>query len=363
MKKYLSACLAVLAVFTFAGCSSGVSQEEYDKVVAEKETTVSNYEKLENEYKQLVEKTKGTEALALAQSALKEINEKLICVETVSDSSKILYVPMDQTVIGNNMEIASKVGNRLSELVLENAKFDYDCLIFEFLHPQSDIPVNTVVINCHTKKVETYAWGESVASNTTNAKKQPDKKKTLVENFNEQAVIEQLEVVEYGYSDDFCNYAFLAIKNNSEFNLKISASAKFYNESGALIGAKNSSKSAFESGTETLLIFMPDEEYSKMEYELSVSEEKWYECVVSNLTYQSTPAENKEIVSVTNNGDEVAEFVEGYALFFMGDTLVSHSSRYFVDDDDELKSGKTITKELDCYENYDSVKFYFTGRG
>ena len=49
-------------------------------------------------------------------------------------------------------------------------------------------------------------------------------------------------------------------------------------------------------------------------------------------------------------------------LFFSGDKVVGFDSTYFVDDDSELKPGKTITKELHCYEEYDSVKIYFTGR-
>ena len=185
--------------------------------------------------------------------------------------------------------------------------------------------------------------------------------KVATSKFDEATVLSQLEVTEYSYKNIW-RYAFLVIKNNSEFNIEVSVAVKFYDKDGELVGAKDKSEVAFERGSEIVMYFMLDEAYDKIEYELSASKEDWYECVVSDLTYESTTAKKKEIVSVTNNGTEAAEFVEGYALFFKGDKVVGFSHTYFTDDDSELKPGKTITKELDCYEKYDSVKFFFTGR-
>ena len=180
--------------------------------------------------------------------------------------------------------------------------------------------------------------------------------------FDEEKVLSQLEVSEYSYKNDYFRFHFITIKNNSDFDLEISANVKYYNNENALVGAKSQSQVAFGKGTETVLAFMPDEEYSSTVYELSVSEEEWFECAVTDLTYESVPAQKKEIVSITNNGTQPADFVEVYALFFNGDVLVDHSRGYFTDDDNEIKPGKTITEELDCQEVYDSVKFYITAR-
>lgn len=179
--------------------------------------------------------------------------------------------------------------------------------------------------------------------------------------FEESTVISQLKVTEYTYSSKYSEYAFLTIKNNSDFNLDISVSVKFYNGE-ELVGAKSASQEAFDRGNEIVLYFMLDEKYTGMEYEISASEEELYECVVSDLSYEATAAKNKEIVSVTNNGEYAAEFVECHALFFKSGEVVWHDSTYFVDNDNELKAGKTATKELTCYEEYDDVKFFFTGR-
>lgn len=180
--------------------------------------------------------------------------------------------------------------------------------------------------------------------------------------FDEEIVLSQLKVTEHKFFGKYSTAYFMAVDNNSEFNLEISVSAKFYNAANELIGAKDMSEDAFEKGTSTLISFYLDEEYSYVEYEISVAEEDYYKCVVSDLSYESVAAKDKEILSVTNNGEYAAEFVEVYALFFMGDNVVGCTSNYFTDDDSEIKPGKTITKEMDCYEEYDSVQFFFTGR-
>lgn len=180
--------------------------------------------------------------------------------------------------------------------------------------------------------------------------------------FNAEEVLSSLNITEHSYSSSYWHYGFLVIENTSNFNIKITADVKFYNKDNQLIGAESSSQEAFEKGSKIVLYFMPDEKFARMEYELSVKEEKYYDCVISDLSYESVSAKEKEIVSVTNNGSEPAEFVEGYALFFKGDQVVDFDSTYFTDDDSELKPGKTITKELRCYEDYDSVQFFLTGR-
>lgn len=185
---------------------------------------------------------------------------------------------------------------------------------------------------------------------------------TSKEEFDSESVLKQLKITEYHFKNDYWNFACLEIKNDSPYNLNISANVNFYDEDKNLIGAKDDEQGAVESGYSTILYFMPDEDYSDMEYELNVSEEEYFECVQSNLSYKATEAEDKVIVSVTNNGDKAAEFVKAYVLFFKGDSPVGFSSNYVMDDDDELKPGKTISQEMDCYEEFDSYKVFLSGR-
>lgn len=181
--------------------------------------------------------------------------------------------------------------------------------------------------------------------------------------FDEETVIAQLEVTSYQYVSSIKTpWLFIVIKNNSDFDLDISIDLKTYDTQGNINGAKSKSQEAFENNTETIIAFMLDEKPASFDYEISAEEEDWYECVVSDLSFETISAKDKEIVSVTNNADKAAEFVECTILFFMGDEVVDYERTYVVDDDSEIKPGKTITKELKSYEDYDSFKIYFAGR-
>lgn len=196
---------------------------------------------------------------------------------------------------------------------------------------------------------------EPQTNKETEKKEEPPKEDSI-------PIVEQLEVEKYSYKSDWFNYFFMAIKNNSSLNADISVEVNFYDSDGKLVGAKSGSQEAIESGHSVLLYFMPDEDYSSVEYELTAKEETWYECVQSDLTYEATEAKNKIILSVTNNGESAAEFVEASVLFFKGDEVVGFSQNYTTDDDSELKPGKTINKEMDCYDEFDSYKVFLTGR-
>lgn len=180
--------------------------------------------------------------------------------------------------------------------------------------------------------------------------------------FDESKVLSQLQVTTYTMDTLFSHYAFVEVTNNSEYDLKISVDLKYYNAAGNLVGADSRSENAIQSGTSVLFYTMPDEDFASIEYELSASEEDFYECVVNNLSYTSVTASNKEIVTITNNGTKPAKFVECYMLFFNGNQVVGFDHNYFTDEDSEIKPGQSITKELDCYESYDSYIIYFTGR-
>jgi hypothetical protein len=181
--------------------------------------------------------------------------------------------------------------------------------------------------------------------------------------FDAKSIAENLVVHQYSYSSTWSTYVFHVIENTSEFTLEIAGSIKTYDSSGNLIGAKSSSQEAVGAGQRTILWYMLDEDFSNSEYEISVSEEKFFKPVTQNLTYTSSRATDKEIITVTNNGDIAAQFVEVHVLFFNENTLVNHARTYFTDNDFEIKPGKSITEELRCRNTYDSIVVVFTGRG
>ena len=101
----------------------------------------------------------------------------------------------------------------------------------------------------------------------------------------------------------------------------------------------------------------------KVEYKLQYSLESTYSPVIKNLDIQQTLNDKNVVVSVTNNGSNAAEFVEAHALFFdAGNKVIATDSTYVDDDDNEIKPGATISKQLDARNGYDHVEVYFTGR-
>lgn len=185
----------------------------------------------------------------------------------------------------------------------------------------------------------------------------------LEKTFNEEEILSKLEVVQYNY-ENILDYTFLVlvVKNTSDFNLELGIDLTLKDASGKIIGAKSASKNAIESGYEVAFSFMLDEKPETVDYEITAKQEKRFECIQSDLFCEISLAKNKAVLSVTNNGNEAAEFVEYTALFFNQGEIVSSDSGYAVDDESELKSGKTIKKEADCFEEFDDVKVYFTGR-
>lgn len=180
--------------------------------------------------------------------------------------------------------------------------------------------------------------------------------------FHEPTVLSQLEVTDYICYGDWTNYGIFEIKNNSAYDVSVTVSAKFYNASGTLVAAETGG-ATFSRGGQGVVFFLRDEEISRMEYDLIVSEDddRYSESAAPYLSYEYVSAPNKAIVSVTNTGSKTAEFVQGHAMFFKGDKVVGFDWGYFVDADSEIKPGKTISEELYCSRDFDSVKLFFSG--
>ncbi len=224
-----------------------------------------------------------------------------------------------------------------------------------------------VLSACTSKTPPPEPSGDSDKTTAAEDTQSPDADKAntaqKTPSFDEADVISKLDVQKFQYEDILKNtWICLVIKNNSEFDLNIDVNLTLKDESGNLVGAKSGRQEAFQSGSEIALTFMNDVSPASYDYEISAKPESWYECVTSDLTSEISPASKKAVIAVTNNGTKNAEFVEGTALFFKGDILVDHDTTYFTDNDNEIKAGKTITKEVSCYQEFDNVKVYFTGR-
>ena len=182
-----------------------------------------------------------------------------------------------------------------------------------------------------------------------------------------EASSEDVEIVaEYTLPDGIGWYTrhFLVIRNNSSQTVDISTSSLAYSADGTMVSATDASLEALGAGCTSIMYeaFETEAEIDHYETTMNVTESDYYESVVQDLSYTQNDIDGGAIFQVTNNGTEAAEFVEGYALFFLGEELVGYNSTYFTDDDSELKPGATISKQIDSYEDFDRIEFYMTGR-
>ena len=173
-------------------------------------------------------------------------------------------------------------------------------------------------------------------------------------------------LAEYTLPDSIGWYTrhFMVVKNNSNKTVDISTSSLAYDKNGKIISSTDSSFYALGAGC-TSMFYEAFETAEKIEYynmSMNVVPSKYYKSVIQDLSFVQNDIDSGAIFQVTNNGTDTAEFVEGYALFFLNGELVDYDSAYFIDNNLEIKPQKTISKQLNSYEDFDSIEFYLTGR-
>ncbi len=186
-------------------------------------------------------------------------------------------------------------------------------------------------------------------------------------NVIEEVKNEDIEILaEYTLPDgiNFHTKHFMIIKNNSSNTVDISTSSLAYDKDGTMVAATDASFKALGTGCVSVFYeeFETGKEIDHYDTDINVSPSKHYESAIQDLSYVQNDIEEGAIFQVTNNGQEVAEFVEGYAMFFLEDELVGYDSAHFTDDNLEIKPEETISKQLTYRKKFDRIEFYLTGR-
>lgn len=181
---------------------------------------------------------------------------------------------------------------------------------------------------------------------------------------------EDFDVQEYlletKFGSSYYSRYYLVITNNAEVPVKISGNGTAYDAAGAAIGAGNMSIEIIGPGETSIGYFFFDgvSGIDKVDYQLSYDTTPHYYPCIGNLAMQQTLNNKNVTITLTNNGDTAAQFVEATALFFDADhNLIYTNTNYVVDGDHEIKPGATLSGQLDIYNGeYDHVEIYLTGR-
>lgn len=198
--------------------------------------------------------------------------------------------------------------------------------------------------------------GSTVVDNRKN-------KATASESFSDADFTKQEYLFENSIGDSLY---FVVVTNNSEAIVSVSGNATAKDAAGNPIGADNMSIDVLGPGETSIGYFYFDsvKNIASVDYQLAYSPSKYYKPVIGNLAVQQILNDKNVTITVTNEGDINAQFVQAHALFFdAAGNVIAHSSGYVTDNDSEIKPGATLSAQLDIYgQVYDHAEVYFTGR-
>lgn len=183
--------------------------------------------------------------------------------------------------------------------------------------------------------------------------------------YSQDSITDLLTVSDYIYvSLGGSTQHFFEITNNSPHTIRLSINETAKDSSGNVIGAGSASQEDIVPGCTVFVnnYFSDVAGIQSFDTTFQTKAETLYLPVLQNLSCETSNLGDKVIVTVTNHGDIPAEFVEATALFFKNGKVVYQSRTYLVDDDSELKPGSTMSKQMNSYEAYDSVKVHLTAR-
>lgn len=166
--------------------------------------------------------------------------------------------------------------------------------------------------------------------------------------------------------DDSFMYYVMYITNTSDKDVSIDLNVTALDSSGSMVGSSGDGTKAVAPG-QTAGIWTTFDEWDKIDsfdYTLSVSEEKEYSPVYSDLSIDYNTTDSGIVASVTNNGDSTADFVWMDVVYLKAGKMVGFSELSFMDDNQELQAGATLSQEGTCYSDsgFDDVAIAINGR-
>lgn len=166
--------------------------------------------------------------------------------------------------------------------------------------------------------------------------------------------------------DESFMYYVMYITNNSDKVVSIELNVTAMDSADKMVGSSGGNTAAVSPG-QTAGIWTTFDEWDKIssfKYTMSVSEEKNYSPVYSDLAIDYNVTDNGIVATITNNGDSSADFVWMDVVYLKDGKMVNFNELSFMDDNQELKPGITLSQEGTCYSDtgFDDVVIAINGR-
>ena len=190
---------------------------------------------------------------------------------------------------------------------------------------------------------------------------------TTAETEQKENLADMMETKEYSCTvDDSFIYYVMYVTNNSDKVVSIDLNVTTLDSSGGMVSSSSDGTKAVAPG-QTAGIWTTFDEWDKIDsfdYTLSVSEEKEYSPVYSDLSIDYNTTDSGIVASVTNNGTSAADYVWMDVVYLKDGKMVNFSELSFMDDNQELQPGTTLSQEGTCYSDsgFDDVVIAINGR-
>lgn len=184
---------------------------------------------------------------------------------------------------------------------------------------------------------------------------------------HKENLADMMETKEYSCTvDDSFMYYVMYVTNNSDKVVSIDLNVTALDSSGSMVGSSNDGTKAVAPG-QTAGIWTTFDEWDKIDsfdYTLSVSEEKEYSPVYSDLSVDYNTTDSGIVASVTNNATSAVDYVLMDVVYLKDGKMVNFSELSFMDDNQELQPGTTLSQEGTCYSDsgFDDVVIAINGR-
>ena len=162
------------------------------------------------------------------------------------------------------------------------------------------------------------------------------------------------------YSSTIC---YFVVRNNSKATVAIDLDVTALDKAGNTIGADTASIDVIGPGEESICyaVFSDVKGVNKVDYTMKIDNTS-YEPVISGFEVVKHVNKKNVVVTVTNNSNRTAEFVEVFALFFDKNGKVIGREFGYLGNNIEFKPGEKASIQLNCGKAFKRVEVYITGR-